>query len=79
MYLACTSQSPPKYMACTWLEPRMYLALASFAGPFDVGSWMSDVGCSVFTISVLNTTHLPRLPRGGLGVLWYHPGTFLYP
>ena len=50
-----------------------------FARPFDVGSWLLDVGCSVFTISIPNTTPLPRLSRGGLGALWHHPGTFLYP
>jgi hypothetical protein len=33
----------------------------------------------VFTISILNTPPLSRLPRGGLGAPWYHPGHVLYP
>ena len=45
----------------------------------DVGRWKFEVRCSAFTISILNPTPLPRLPRGGLGAPWYRPGTFLYP
>jgi len=33
---------------------------------------MFDVRCSVFTISIPNTTPLPCLSRGGLGEVWYH-------
>jgi hypothetical protein len=36
MYLACTSQPPPKHMACTSQVPRMYLALGDFAPPFCI-------------------------------------------
>ena len=50
------------------------MALGGFALPFDVGCWMLDVGCSVFTISLPNTTRLPRRPRGGLGAPWTNPG-----
>ena len=32
-----------------------------------------------FTISIPNTTRLPRLPRGGLGALWTYPGHTLVP
>src|ERR1035437_2321854 len=40
---------------------------------------LSDVGCSVFPISILNTTVLSRLPLGGLGAPWTYPGTIDYP
>jgi hypothetical protein len=47
----------------------------------DVGCWMLDVGCSRFevrssasTISIPNTTPLPRLPRAVLGAPWAYPG-----
>ena len=33
MYLAFTSQSPPKHMACTWLSPRMNLACRQLGRP----------------------------------------------
>ena len=42
------------------------LALGGFARLFEVWSSMFDVRCSAFTISILNTTPLSRLPRGGL-------------
>ena len=54
-------------------------ALGGCARPFEVGSWMLDVRCSVFTISLPNTTLLPRPLGGGLEEVWYHPGPTLYP
>ncbi len=49
---------------------RAGVALAGFARPFGLGSWLLDVECSVFPISNSNTTPLPRLPHGGLGAPW---------
>ena len=36
MYLAFTSQSPPKHMAFTWLIPPMYLASGGFDRHFII-------------------------------------------
>jgi hypothetical protein len=36
MYLACTSQSPPKHLARTTHVPRIYLALGGFPPPFII-------------------------------------------
>ena len=55
------------------------VALGGFARPFDAGSWMLDVGCSVFSISIPNTTHLTRLGRAGLGASWSNHGHTLVP
>ena len=51
---------------------------------FQIGTSSSTHGgrrkpVSAFTISLPNTPPLSRLPRAGLGPVWYHPGTFLYP
>jgi predicted 3-demethylubiquinone-9 3-methyltransferase (glyoxalase superfamily) len=39
MYLAFTSQSPPKHMACTWLEDRMGVACSWLEGRMRV-AWL---------------------------------------
>ena len=58
---------------------RLHVALRGLARLLEVRSSEFDVRRSVFTIRVLNTTPLSRLPRGGLGAPWYHPGPVLYP
>src|ERR1035437_6723077 len=59
-------------MACRWPWGGSDVAWGGFARAFDVGSWMLDVRCWVFFISISNTTRLSRRPGGGLGVPWYH-------
>ena len=79
MHLAYTSQSPPKHLACTSHAPRMYLALGGFARHFFIHNSSFCLRPRVFTISLPNTTPLPRLPWGGLGAPWTNPGHVLVP
>jgi len=55
------------------------VALGGFARLLLIGCWLFEVGCSVFSISIPNTTCLPRLPRGGLEAPWTNPGHTLVP
>ncbi len=48
------------------------VALGGFALLFRIPHSPFRIGPMVFAISSPNTTRLPRLPRGGLGALWYH-------
>jgi len=61
------------------LSAFQHLPKCGFAQLFEVRSSRFKVRGSAFTISALNTIPFSRLPRGGLGALWYHPGTILYP
>ena len=54
-------------------------ASGGFARLFKVRGSRFEVQSPVFTISFLNTTSLSRLPWGGLGAPWYHPGHTLVP
>jgi len=53
------------------------VALGGFVRVFEVRSWMLGVGCSAFTIRILNTNPLSRLTRGWSGgtmvLPWYRP------
>ena len=55
------------------------VVLGGFARLFRILRSAFRIRPRAFSISILNTVPLTRLPRGGLGAPWYHPGTFLYP
>jgi hypothetical protein len=78
------------HMALGWLWGAYPLAINTLWSGFDVAlggfgwgptvrSWMLDVRCWMFIISLPNPTPLPRLPRGGLGAPWTNPGHVLVP
>ena len=62
-----------------WLCGGLQMALGGFAPLFRTPHFAFRIRPRVFTISILNTTPHSRLPRGGLGALWYHAGITLYP
>jgi hypothetical protein len=75
------------WVPTAWLSTRFGVALMShccgfrvalgvFARPLKVRSSRFEVQSLVFTISIPNTTPLPRLPRGGLGEVWYEQEHF---
>ena len=69
------------WVALTAISAFYFLLSPQVALPglSELGSRMLDVGCSVFSISLPNTTRLPRLPRGGLVAPWTNPGHVLVP
>ena len=73
MYLACTSQSPPNYLACTWLgrlvtnHSWLRLALGPFPD-FSVSAFQRFSFCQIaisafyFLLSVFPLCHFIILP-----------------
>jgi len=50
------------------------VVLGGFARLFRILYSAFRIRPRAFSISILNTVPLTRLPRGGLGAPWYHPG-----
>jgi hypothetical protein len=80
-FTPCIPPVYPLYPPCmppvlNALAVGLWVALRSLARLFKVRGSRFEVQSSVFPISLPNTTPLPRLPGGGLGVPWTIPWTY---
>ena len=89
LWVALGSHEGRNPLPTTWLEGGLYVAFMWLWVAFQRTTFPRaesrlclrafSFGLDAFPISILNTDPLSRLPRGGLGVLWCHPGTILCP